>query len=97
MTNLREFVAERSFSSGESLPEGDTFIPVLSDVKEVETEYEGKKRIRYQITWEGKTYYVGSKVMEGIKNAVKKGFEVVRVTKTGEGKNTTYTVVGVKK
>ena len=97
MTNLKEFVADKNFSSGETLPEGDTYLPVTAEVKEVETEFEGKKKIRYQIVHDGKTFFVGPKVMEGIRVAIKKGFDQVRVTKAGEGKNTTYTVVGVKK
>lgn len=96
MTNLKEFCENKNFSTGESLPEGDTYINVDAEVKETEQEWEGKKRIRYQIKDKDTTYFVGPKVMDGIKSAIKKGFSKVRVTRTGEGKNTTYTVVGVK-
>jgi hypothetical protein len=95
--NLADFVDDKNFSTGETLPEGDTFFDVVNtQVEQIETEYEGKKRIRYKLTTpEKKIYYVGVKVMEGIKKNVEKGFTKVRVTRTGEGKNTTYAVVGV--
>lgn len=94
---LAEFVEDKNFSTGETLPEGDTFFDVIkTSVDQVETEWEGKKRIRYKLTTEGHIYFVGTKVMEGIKKAIDKGFTKVRVTRTGEGKNTTYTCVGVK-
>ena len=94
---LADYIEDKNFSSGETLPEGDTYFDVVdTEVKEVETEWEGKKRIRYALTYNQHTFYVGSKVMEGIKKAVEKGFTKVRVTRSGEGKNTTYTTVGVK-
>jgi len=96
MTNLKDFIENKNFTSGESLPKGDTYISTNAEVKEVETEYEGKKRIRYEINDNGKTFYVGQKVMAGIQEAILDGFEKVRVTKTGEGIKTNYSVVGIK-
>jgi len=96
MTNLKDFVEKKDFTSGESLPKGDTFLSVNAEATEIETEYEGKKKIRYQLKENGKTYFVGTKVMDGIKEAIKEGFQKVRVTKTGEGMKTNYSVVGIK-
>jgi len=97
MANLKNYIENREFSAGETLPEGDTFIVVSkTEVEEVETEWEGKKRIRYKLTSDKKNYFVGTKVMDGIKTAAAKGFDKVRITRTGEGKNTNYAVVGVK-
>lgn len=96
MTNLKQFVEGKEFNQGEALPKGDTYISTAADVIEVETEFEGKKKIRYQIKELGKTYFVGVKVMEGIKEAIKEGYSRVRITKTGEGMKTNYSVVGVK-
>lgn len=96
MTNLKDFVEKKEFNQGEALPKGDTYISINAEVAEIETEFEGKKKIRYQIKDSGKTYYVGVKVMEGIKEAIKEGNNKVRVTKTGEGMKTNYSVVGIK-
>ena len=95
MTNLKQFVEGKEFGS-EGLPKGDTYFSDTADVTEVETEFEGKKKIRYQIKEAGKTYYVGTKVMDGIKEALKEGAKRVRVTRTGEGIKTNYSVVGIK-
>jgi hypothetical protein len=38
MTNLKQFVEQNDFSTGASLPKGDTFISVNADIKEIETE-----------------------------------------------------------
>ena len=95
MTNVIDFVNNKEFSTGESFPDGDTYLDLSkTEVKEVEIEYEGKVKVRYQLTSEGKTYFCGTKVMQGIKDALKKGFKKVRITKTGEGMKTNYITVG---
>ena len=95
MTNIIDFVNNKEFTAGESLPDGDTYFDLSkTDVKEIETEYEGKTKVRYQLTQDGKSYFVGTKVMQGIKESLKKGFKKVRVTKTGEGMKTNYAIVG---
>jgi hypothetical protein len=94
---LSDFIKDKDFTSGESLPKGDTFISVNAEIEEIQTEYEGKKKIRYQLKENGKTYFVGPKVMEGIKENEALGFKEFRVTKTGEGMKTNYLVIGVKK
>ena len=96
MTSLKDFIKDKEFGAGESLPKGDTFINTNAEVKEVETEYEGKKKIRYEIKDGNKTFFVGTKVMSGIQEAILEGFEKVRVTKSGEGIKTNYSVVGIK-
>jgi ribosomal protein S6 len=96
MANLKQFVENNDFTTGTSLPKGDTFLSVNAEIKEIETEFEGKKKIRYEIKESNKTFYVGTKVMEGIKEALNEGFTYFRVTKTGEGMKTNYSVVGVK-
>ena len=96
MTSLKNFIKDKEFGAGESLPKGDTYLSTNAEVKEVETEYEGKKKIRYEIKDDGKTFFVGPKVMQGIQEAILDGFEKVRITKTGEGIKTNYSVVGVK-
>ena len=97
MATLKDFVENKNFTAGESLPKGDTYINVSAEVKEIETEFEGKKKIRYEIKESGKTFFVGTKVMEGIKEALAEGFTAFRITKTGEGMKTNYSVVGVEK
>jgi len=96
MVSIKDFIKNKNFTAGESLPKGDTFINTNATIEETETEYEGKKRIRYKIIDGENTYYVGTKVMAGIQEAILEGFEKVRVTKTGEGIKTNYSVVGVK-
>ena len=96
MTNLKDFVKDKNFTSGESLPKGDTFITVNAEVKESPTEYEGKPKMRWEIKEGTRTYYVGQKVMDGIQNAIDEGYAKVRITKTGEGIKTNYSVVGIK-
>ncbi len=94
---LGEYISKKEFGAGETLPEGDTFFDIAkTKVEEIETEWEGKKRMRFKLTCNGKSYFVGSRVMEGIKVASNKGFDRVRVTRAGLDKNTTYTCVGVK-
>lgn len=96
MTNIMDYVKAENFSMGEVLPDGDTFFDLTkTEVSTFESEWDGKKRTRYILN-QGKPYFVGSRVMDGIKNAVAKNFTKVRVTKTGEGKNTVYTVIGIK-
>jgi hypothetical protein len=97
MSNLKQFVENNDFSTGTSLPKGDTFVSINAEITEVETEYEGKKKIRYQLKENNKTFFVGTKVMEGIKEAIGEGFTAFRITKTGEGMKTNYSVVGVEK
>lgn len=97
MTNLKDFIIDKNFSMGETLPEGDTYFNTeKTQVEEIQTEWEGKQKTRYKLTEGEKTYFVGVKVMDGLKTQIKKGFTKVRVTRGGEGKNTTYTVVGIK-
>lgn len=98
MATLRDFVQSREFSSGEGFPSGDTFLTIdKTEIKEIETEWEGKKRTRFAITCEGRTYYGGARVMDGLKAVIKdeRNFKKARITRMGEGKATTYTVVGV--
>ena len=97
MTNLKDFVEKKDFNQGESLPKGDTVISVNAEVTEIETEYEGKKKIRYQLKENNKVFFVGTKVMEGIKEAIQEGYTAFRITKTGEGMKTNYSVVGTEK
>lgn len=97
MTTLKDFIKDKEFGAGESLPKGDTYLNTNAEVKEVETEYEGKKKVRYEIKDGNKTFFVGTKVMGGIQEAILEGYTTVRVTKTGEGIKTNYSVVGTEK
>jgi len=101
MTNILDFVKDKNFSTGSSFPEGDTFLSTNTEIKESTQEWEGKTKTRYEFIDNQRSYFAGSKVMEGIQKAIQKAkkdlvtLKSFRVTKTGEGKNTTYTVVGI--
>lgn len=93
---LKDYVKERSFS-GKSLPVGETIFDLNgTEIEEVEVEYDGSRKTRYQLTTEDDEFLVGVKVMKGLKQAIEDGFAFARVTRNGTKKDdTTYTVVGL--
>jgi len=96
--NVKKFVEEEEIKGSEGLPDGDTFIEMSkTEVETFEDEYEGKVKTKYRLITKDKTYIVGVKVMRGIKSLVAKNpkLERVRITRTGEKLDTTYTVVAV--
>jgi hypothetical protein len=95
-TDLKTFCENESFGSDAYLKDGDTWLMVEgTTVEPIEQTYkDGTTKLKYQIKSNNKTIIVGPQVMEGIKEALKKGFLCVRITKTGENLNTKYTVVG---
>lgn len=91
---LKEFVEEKNFDT--SLPDGDTFITISeTEVESEEHEFEGQTKTRYKLKTGDAEYLVGVQVMRGIQEASKKGTKKVRITKTGTGLSTSYSVVAV--
>ena len=96
--DLKKFVEEENFESGEGLPDGDTFITISeATVTPVEKEYADGVKQKYELKTKDKTYIVGKQVMAGIQAAVNKKPDALRlrITKTGEKLETHYTVVAV--
>lgn len=98
MKTLKEYTENNDFGGdGSSFPTGDTYLDLdKCVVEEKQVEFEGKKKMRWNIINDEKTFYAGIKVMKGIKSCVEEGFNLVRVTKTGSGLETNYSVIGVK-
>jgi len=97
--NIKDYVEKNEFGSDfETFPQGDTFLKIKdTEVEPMEVEFDGKKKTRYKLTLGDKTFVAGIQVLEGIKKAVKLGADEVRITRTGEGKETRYTVVKIIK
>ena len=92
---LKDFLEESNFETNwETLPKGDTFINLEdTEIESLEVEFDGQKKTRYKLKTKDKEYLVGVQVMKGIQE--NKDSKRVRITKTGEGKQTHYTVVAV--
>jgi hypothetical protein len=96
MSKLSEFVKNNDFSFG--LPIGDTIIEIdKTSAEETEINTKDGKKKAYQLTIDsGESYTAPKSVMGEIKKLSAAGVEKVRITKTGEGLNTRYTVVEAK-
>lgn len=93
MAKINEF-DEKEFNSM-GLPDGDTFVNLkTADFKPTEQEFNGEKIKKYIMTIEKGEYYVPKCVMADIKKLSAK-VNKVRITRTGTGKETRYTVVAV--
>ena len=98
MTSLNDYLGDTSFDT--SLPKGDTIIELdATGVEEriFEDKKDGTKKKRWLLQTDDKEYFVGVKVMKGLAKVKEEGFKKARITKQGEGMDTTYTVVGVGK
>ena len=98
MANLADYAKEKNFgSSGESFPEGETIIDLKeAEVEPTTVEFGGETKQRWNITYKGKTYYTGVKVMKGIKKCQADGHTKVVVIRDGEKLDTTYIVRPLK-
>lgn len=97
--NVTEFFEQNKIGGElESFPEGDTYLDLKKiDIEPIQIEFDGKQKTRYKIQSDEKTYVTGITVLKGIKEAKEKQKQYVRITRTGEGMETTYTVITLDK
>jgi len=95
MENLKTYLEKKDFSTG--LPQGDTRILFNgTQVEELEATFDGEKRVRGKIKTEnGDEFFVPMSVLRDLKKCNESGFNAARVTRSGEGIKTRYTVVGL--
>ena len=99
--NLKSFVKEAEFGQQfDKFPEGDTYFDLdKTEVEEVESLFLdkfGKTKIQYLLKSGDKEFVAGKQILQRIKEEEAKGFNRVRITRTGLTKeNTKYTVVGI--
>lgn len=97
--NLAEYLAGEGKTFSKGLPDGDTFIEFQNTTIE-ETEFKDKKTDEIKKKWilntKDSSYIVGIKVMRGLNEALEAGFPKARITRTGTGIDTQYTVKGIR-
>ena len=92
---LEEF--NKTEFGGKGLPQGDTLINFENlEIEPTIIEYDGKETTRYLLKVSPKEEFFAPKtVMAGLKKAQLDGFKKARITRTGEHKDTRYTVIGL--
>ena len=98
--NLKDYLKTKEFvGKVEGLPEGDTFI-TINEVKADDFSFQddnGKTIVKTKLIFpDGAVRYCPDSVLKQIEELAGKGFERVRVTRTGTSfDKTRYAVVGV--
>ena len=97
MQSLKDYLNDKSFPEG--LPQGDTYIKI-DDTSVEETPFtddSGKETTRARILLaDGRIFYISDGVLREINKAMKAGKSEVRITRSGQGMQTKYTVVATK-
>ncbi len=98
MESLKEYVEKQEFTKSdiESFPYGKTKIKISeTKVEELPTTNPrtGESEVTPIIHYDGKKYWGKKSIDRGIKEMVEKGIDDVEIIKSGQGINTSYSVV----
>ena len=101
MENIKKFLEGKDFENSESdiepFPEGKTKLQLEKImVENITIDYPDGPKERYILEHDGKKYWAGKQIMNGLKIAIEEKAKEVFVVRQGMDRNTKYMVVSIE-
>jgi len=99
--NVKDFVKDKDFASAgggdaEPMPEGDTTFDLsVVEVEEKTVTFDDGPKQRFILSCGGKRLWAPPSVLGDMKAASENGFDLVKVTRSGQGLKTKYKVMPI--